>query len=94
MAVLDIIKRNLIQVRQDLDPEWMSADTRMRAELDLTSIDLLNLLALMTQSLGRKLMYESLLLPGGKPRQELTLGELAAFIEANLDAAPPAVKAM
>lgn len=52
MAVLDIIKRILIQVRQDQD--WISADTRMRAALDPTSIDLLNLLALPTSTPRRR----------------------------------------
>lgn len=94
MSSITTITSNIVKVRSDLDPEWLEPETRMRAELGLTSIDLLNLLALVTQSIGKKIMYEPLLLPGGQPRAELTIGELAAFVDANRDAEDPDVVAM
>lgn len=94
MSSISIIKTNIVKVRSDLDPDWLEADTKMRADLGLSSIDLLNLLALVTQSIGKKIMYEPLLLPGGQPRAELTIGDLAAFIDANKDADEPNVVAM
>ncbi|QIE43320.1 hypothetical protein [Meridianimarinicoccus aquatilis] len=94
MSSIATITTSIAKVRSDLDPEWLEPDTRMRADLGLTSIDLLNVLALVTQSIGKKIMYEPLLLPEGKPRAELTIGELAAFVDDNLDAAEPDVVAM
>ncbi len=94
MSTSHIIADSIAKVRNDVDPEWLDVDTRLRADLGLTSIDLLNVLALITQAVGRKIMYEPLLLPGGQPRAELTIGELAAFVDANRDAAAPRVVAM
>ena len=94
MLTIQIIADSVGKVRNDVDPEWLDADTRLRADLGLTSIDLLNVLALITQAVGKKIMYEPLLLPAGQPRAELTLGELAAFVDANRDAAAPRVVAM
>lgn len=94
MTTLDIIRDGIVRVRADLSPDWLEPETRMRADLGLSSIDLLNLLALVTQVTGRKVMYEPLLLPEGRPRPELTLDELAAFVDAHRDAAPPATVAM
>lgn len=94
MQMLQTIKENLVRVRPDLSVDWLEEETRMRADLGMTSIELLNLLALVTQAVGTKIMYEPLLLPGGTPRPELTLGELAAFVETNRNAAPPAVVPM
>lgn len=94
MPTAQIIADSIAKVRNDVDPDWLDADTRLRADLGLTSIDLLNVLALITQAVGKKIMYEPLLLPDGQPRAELTIGELAAFVDANRDAQAPRVVAM
>ena len=94
MQLIDIIRDSVVRVRADLSPGWLDETTQMRADLGMTSIDLLNVLALVTQATGKKIMYEALLLPEGHPRAELTLGELAEFVAANLGAAAPVVAAM
>mgnify|MGYP001604173739 CR=1 FL=1 len=94
MPTIDTIARSIARVRPDLDPDWLDGDTQLRADLGLSSIDLLNVLALITQAVGKKIMYEPLLLPDGKPRPDLSIGELAAFVDANRGAADPKIVAM
>lgn len=94
MTMLDLIRTSIAEVRPDIDTEWLGAETLMRGDLSMTSIDLINTLALITQAIGQKIMYEPLLLPGGTPRPDLTLGELADFIETRADAPAPNVVAM
>ncbi len=74
----------------ELNPEYgvdsLGADTRLREDLALTSIDLIHLLAGVTQRLGgRKLPYENLFFVDGVMRQDLSIGQLADFIASCAD---------
>ena len=85
----------------DVNPEYgvdsLSAETWLRADLALTSIDLIHLLGSITQRLGgRKLPYETLFFAGGTMLQDVSIGQLAEFIAgcAETPLASPAPLAM
>lgn len=70
-------------------------DVRLIGDLGFTSMDVIDLLASIETQLRRKLPYERLVvLTGGGYRQELTVEEIVAFVQANYEAsraAPGAV---
>lgn len=62
------------------DGEGISLQTRLRADLDFTSLDLIHLLASLDMRFRRKLKYEMLLLRGGQLADDVSVGELSDFV--------------
>jgi acyl carrier protein len=92
-----LVSEAIGEVNAEYGVDSLSADTRLREDLALTSIDLIHLLGSITQRLGgRKLPYETLFFAGGTPLQDVTIGQLAEFIAtcAETPQASPAPLAM
>lgn len=62
------------------DGEGVGLQTRLRADLDFTSLDIIHLLASVDMRYRRKLKYELLMLRGGQLAEDLSVGELADFV--------------
>lgn len=63
-----------------------SPDTRLVDELGFSSMEFIDLLASIEMELTRKLPYQSLMVDEmGNYRQELSIGELSAFIFSHLE---------
>ena len=92
----NLVSRAIGEVNPEYGIDCLSAETLLRQDLALTSIDLIHLLVAITQALGgRKLPYENLFFAGGSMRHDVSIGELAAFIASCADApAAPAPLAM
>ncbi len=97
MDFVTLVCEAIGDVNAEYGVDSLAADTRLREDLALTSIDLIHLLGSITQRLGgRKLPYENLFFDGGTMRQDITIGQLAEFIAgcADLPQATPAPLAM
>jgi acyl carrier protein len=94
MSVLERVRTHICELRPDFPAAAVTPDIQFKADLDFSSVEFLHLLALLTQTLGRKFSYETLLLTNGRPRMDLTIADLCNFIEANWDSPPPAIHAM
>ena len=98
---LESIRGTIIKILDDMLREWGIADepinggTLIAADLGLSSVDALQLLAALDAQLSRKLPYERLL--GPEPGQyplDMTVDQLAAFAFENYDEAPQDLEAM
>ncbi len=69
----------------DLDLKTIGADTRLSADLGLSSIDALHLVAAIDMRFNRRLPYERLILKDGKYVEELTVGDLTRFVYDHFD---------
>jgi len=63
----------------------VSPDTSLGAELGLSSVDVMNLLAAIDIHLSRRIQYEGLLMPEGEYVQELTPREIAVYVVEHYD---------
>jgi acyl carrier protein len=67
-----------------------TATTRLNGDLGFTSMDVIDLFATLEVKFQRKLPYEAFItVEGGGYRSELTLGELADFVNDNFDNTRP-----
>ena len=83
MDFVTLVSEAIGDVNAEYGIDSLSADTRLREDLALTSIDLIHLLGSITQRLGgRKLPYETLFFAGGTLLQDVSIGQLAEFIAA------------
>jgi len=75
------------------DPELsgnanIGPQTRLAADLQLASVDVFELLALIEGHFGRTFQFPALLIRDGVFVQELDVATLSEFVHANFDAAP------
>jgi len=63
--------------------ETITAETRFNEDLCFSSVDMLHFLAVIDMNLAKKHPFEKLILVNGTYRNELTVGELVDFIDAN-----------
>lgn len=69
----------------DLEELEMEPATRLSADLGFSSVDVVQLFAAISAKFGRKFRYDTLIVnENGSYRDELTLGEIAEFVEGNL----------
>ena len=84
--VIDILKASMVDSSIQSGP--LRGSTQLVSDLDLSSIDALQLLATIDVRLGTKLPFEKLL-EAGRPRLgELTINHLAAFAHEHFDHRP------
>ncbi|MBI4858871.1 MAG: acyl carrier protein [Candidatus Riflebacteria bacterium] len=69
----------------DLDLEDLGPDSKLVADLCFSSVDFVHLVASVEMRYGRKLQFEKLLIRDGAYRTELTVGELAQFVDDEYD---------
>lgn len=69
----------------DLELDELGSQTALVEELCFSSVDFLHLMAAVEMKFGKKLSFETLLIQNGSYRTELSVGELATFIEENFE---------
>jgi len=94
--ILNIIVEIINQMLTDwgVPSDQVGENTYLSADLGLSSMDALNLMATLDAKLGVKLPYERLVMPDTEYVTDLKLGQLAEFAAATLDDAAPQPRAM
>jgi acyl carrier protein len=91
-AVVTILEE--ITADWNLDVEAIGPETRLAADLAFSSVDIMELMATVDVRFGRKLPYDRLVVKDGKYVEDLSVGQLVAFVDAHFEAEPPAVRPM
>lgn len=86
-SIMEIVKE--MTQDWDLEIDELEPDAGLVEELCFSSVDFLHLMAAVEMKVGKKLSYEALLVQNGSYRTELTVSELAKFVETNYDQAEP-----
>lgn len=87
------LEEAVVEVLTDLTADWeldldggIGLGTRLMADLAFESIDVVQFIVSLEQKLGRKgIPFENLFMRDGDYVHELTVQEIVAFLEANLD---------
>ena len=82
------IEQTLIHIVADLTQDWgieldepLSAETRLVADMEFASVDIIQLIvAIQEDILGAKLPFEKLLMKDGRYVDDLSIGQIADFI--------------
>lgn len=81
------IESAVVAIVEDLIQDWglqldgrIGAPTRLFADLDFASVDIIQLCVAIEQSYDRKLGFQDLLMKEGAYVSELTIGEVADFV--------------
>ncbi|MCK7501611.1 MAG: acyl carrier protein [Comamonadaceae bacterium] len=80
----------VVAVVEDLTQDWgldveaLGAATRLAADLDFASVDIIQLCVALEQTFGRRLGFQDLLMKDGSYVGDLTLGQFAGFVDARL----------
>jgi acyl carrier protein len=88
------VSRTIIGVLGELLDSWglsgevITEETRLNADLCLSSVDMLEVMALIDVKFSRRFKYEELVVQDGHYRNELRVGEVADFVLARLDTMP------
>ncbi|HEY6139355.1 MAG TPA: hypothetical protein VI670_16455 [Thermoanaerobaculia bacterium] len=92
----DSIRRSVIRIVADMCREWeisaedLGPETQLARDLQFSSIDFIHLLGTVEMTYQKKFPYDRLVVDaGGRYRSDLTVGEIIAFIEANIDRRDP-----
>lgn len=83
-SLLEEILRSMDDVIPSL-PEELGEQTALGADLNLSSLDVMHVLASVDMHLGRPFEYEPLLMPGGQFATDLTLGQVARYLWEHYD---------
>ena len=82
--IAETIVTTIVNVTQDWSLSAnVGPETRLVAELGFTSMDVIDLFAMLDMAFQVKLPFEQFVIAGasGEYRQEMTVAELAAFVE-------------
>ncbi len=85
--ILAGVRDILTQMTGDWDGDALEIGprTRLSADLGLSSIDALHLVASIDMRFNRRLPYEKLILKDGRYVEDLSVGELARFVHEHFD---------
>ena len=89
--VTQLVAQTVAEWNLDLD-DALGEETKLAEDLCFSSVEMLHLLAAIDMRLSTKLPFDRLILTNGAYRSELTLGELARFVDQNRNAAKPAIQ--
>jgi acyl carrier protein len=94
--ILALVCSSVVQITQSWNLDaTISPETKLVEELGFSSMEFIDLLAIISTRLQRKLPYEQLLVgEAGNYREELSIQELSDFILTNYDAVRPPLGAM
>lgn len=96
----DGIRKILIKILTEQMAEWgleaegVNGATRLSADLGFSSIDALQLMAVIDSRLGTKLPFEKLVMSEGEYVNDLTVDMLAEFAFQNFETRPQSPEAM
>ena len=82
----------IVAIVEDLIQDWgldpvapIDADTLLAADLEFASVDIIQLCVALEQSFGRRFGFQDRLMKDGSYVGDLSLGQLAAFIDDKLN---------
>ncbi|AXQ28359.1 acyl carrier protein [Solimonas sp. K1W22B-7] len=92
MSNADIYARKLIALLKDFTQDWdhefegeMDRSTKLLGDLSFESIDIIQLIvAIQEDIVGAKLPFEKLLMKDGRYVDDLSVGQIADFLAANI----------
>jgi acyl carrier protein len=89
----------VIAIVQDLIQDWgldedteAGAQTRLASDLQFTSVDIIQLCVALEECYDRRFGFHDLLMKDGSYVGDLTLGHLAAFVDAQLATEQPSTQ--
>lgn len=71
----------------DLDDEQLGPETQLVSDLGFSSVDIIHLMASMEMRFNQKMPYDEIVMRDGRYVDDLSLRELADFVERNFDGA-------
>lgn len=81
----------VVAIVEDLTQDWgldldapVGADTKVVADLEFASVDIIQLCVALEQCYDRRFGFQDLLMKDGSYVGDLTLGQLAAFVDGKL----------
>lgn len=87
----DTAIETVVAIVEDLTQDWgielegpAGAQTMVVADLEFASVDIIQLCVALEQCYGRRFGFQDLLMKDGSYVGDLSLGQLAAFVEARL----------
>ncbi|HEY1077874.1 MAG TPA: acyl carrier protein [Fontimonas sp.] len=91
MSLSDTYQQKLIALLEDFTQDWdndfegpMGSETRLLADLGFESIDIIQLVvAIQEEVVRRKLSFDALLMKDGRYVDDLSVGQIAAYIAAH-----------
>lgn len=86
----DQLQRSILDILTEMTGDWeleepLTPASTLSADLGFSSVDLLELLAALDMKLGRKLRYELLLVKEGQFRKDLSVADLAGFVDSHYE---------
>lgn len=92
MSKSDIYVKKLAALLEDFTQDWdhefegaMGRDTKLLGDLSFESIDIIQLIvAIQEDIVGGKLPFEKLLMKDGRYVDDLSIGQIADFLAANI----------
>jgi acyl carrier protein len=89
----DTAERTVVAVVEDLIQDWgleldskVGAASRLAADLEFASVDIIQLCVALEQCYGRKFGFQHLLMSDGRYVGDLSVAQFAIFIEQRLQA--------
>lgn len=83
----ETVEKTLVGIVEDLIQDWgldleeaLNRDTLMVADLEFTSVDIIQLCVAVEQHYGRKMGFQKLLMKDGSYVSDLSLGQMADFL--------------
>lgn len=90
----DTVEATVIAITEDLVQDWgldleepISASTALVEHLEFASVDIIQLCVALEQCYERKLGFQDLLMQDGSYVSDLTMAQIAAFVQAKLSPA-------
>jgi acyl carrier protein len=82
----------VVAIVEDLTQDWgldldapCGADTKVVADLEFASVDIIQLCVALEQCYGRRFGFQDLLMKDGSYVGDLSLGQLATFVDSKLN---------
>jgi len=85
------VEQSVIAIVEDLTQDWgletdhIDGSTLLVDQLDFASVDIIQLCVALEQFYGRKLGFPELLLVDGRYVNDLSIAQIAAFVESRIE---------
>ncbi len=91
MHTAENIEKNLITITKDLVQDWgvepdggITGRTKLAADLEFASVDIIQLCVAIEQHYGKKMGFQNLLMKDGSYVSDLSLAQMAQFIDGKM----------
>ncbi len=87
----ETIEKTLIEITKDLIQDWgvepeggITGRTKLAADLEFASVDIIQLCVAIEQHYGRKMGFQNLLMKDGSYVPDLSLTQMAQFVDSRM----------